>query len=105
MLHGISGEIDRANVVAVDKGDALKGAIELLEKLARPGGLCHAVGHSAILGLCARAGDGGLSLGGLGDEVGAQEHGVTESGPARVGTVSPVSVGVGHELRHQGGSE
>jgi hypothetical protein len=71
MLHEIGGEVDRADVVAVDECGALKGAVELLEKLAQPGGLCHAVGHSAVLGPCARAGDNGLPLGGPGDEVGA----------------------------------
>jgi hypothetical protein len=44
-----------------------------MEKLAQPGGLCHVVGHSMVLGLCDGAGDNGLPLGGLGDEVGAQE--------------------------------
>jgi hypothetical protein len=80
MLHGIGGEVDRVDVVVVDEGDALKGAVELLEKLAQPGGLFHAVGHSVVLGLCAGAGDDGLPLGSPGDEVGAQEHGVTGSG-------------------------
>jgi hypothetical protein len=59
MLHGIGGEIDRIDIVAVDEGDALKGAVELLEQLEQPGGLCHAVGHIAVLGLCAGAGDDG----------------------------------------------
>jgi hypothetical protein len=45
MLHEISGEVDRADVVIVDEGDTLKGAMELLEKLAQLGGLCHAVGQ------------------------------------------------------------
>jgi hypothetical protein len=31
MLHGIGGEIDRIDIVALDEGDALKGAVELLE--------------------------------------------------------------------------
>jgi nucleoside-triphosphatase THEP1 len=30
MLHGIGGEIHRADVVAVDEGGALEGAVELL---------------------------------------------------------------------------
>jgi hypothetical protein len=105
MLHEIGGEVDRADVVAVDEGGALQRAVELLEELAQPGGLCHAVGLHAILGLCAGAGDDRLSLGGLGDEVGAQEHGVTESGPTRVGIASPVRVGVDHVLRRRGGLE
>jgi hypothetical protein len=67
--------------------------VELLEKLAQPGGLGHVVGHSAILDLSAGARDDRLALGGPGNEVGAQEHGVTGSGPAHVGTVNPVSVG------------
>jgi hypothetical protein len=56
---------------------ALEEVVELLEKLAEPGGLDHAVGHSAVLGLSARAGDDRQSLCGPGDEVGAQEHGIT----------------------------
>jgi hypothetical protein len=79
--------------------------VELVEKLEQPGGLCQAVGHSAVLGLHAGARDDGLSLGGLGDEAGAQEHGITGSGSARVGTTSPVSAGVGHELQRREGWE
>jgi hypothetical protein len=33
MLHGIGAEVDRADVVAVDEGGALKRAVKLLEKL------------------------------------------------------------------------
>jgi hypothetical protein len=43
MLHGIGGEVDRADVVIVDKGGALKGAVEFLEKLTQPRGLYHAI--------------------------------------------------------------
>jgi hypothetical protein len=31
VLYGIGGEVDGADVVAVDKGGALKGAVELVE--------------------------------------------------------------------------
>jgi hypothetical protein len=31
MLHGIGGKVDGADVVAVDKGDALKRVVELVE--------------------------------------------------------------------------
>jgi hypothetical protein len=99
MLHGIGGEVDGADVVAVDEGGALKGAVELVEELAHPGGLCHAVGNSAVLDLYAGAGDDGLPLGGPGDEVGAQKHDIARGGPARVGAAAPVSVGVDHKLR------
>jgi hypothetical protein len=105
MLHGIDGEVDRANVVAIDEGGALEGVVELMEKLAHPGGLCCVVGHSVVLGLCAVAGDNGLPLGSPGDEVGTEEHGVTGGGPVSVRTASPVSIGVDHELRRRGGLE
>jgi hypothetical protein len=69
-----------------------------------PGGLRHAVGHNTVLGLCARAGDDRLPLGGPKDKVVAQEHGITVSGPTRVGIASPVSVGADHELQRRGWS-
>jgi hypothetical protein len=50
MLHGIGREVDRADVVAVDEGGTLEGAMELLEKLAHLGGLYHAVAHSGRRG-------------------------------------------------------
>jgi hypothetical protein len=105
MLHGIGGEVDRDDVVAVDEGGTLKETLEVLEKLAQLAGLCHAVGHSAVLSLRAGAGDDGLPLGGPGDEVGAQEHDITRSESTCVGTANPVSVGVDHELRRRGGLE
>jgi hypothetical protein len=74
--------------------------------LAHLAGLCHAIGHNAVHGLCAGARDNELPLGGPGDEVGAQEHGIAGSGPSRVGTAGPVNVSVvDHELRRQGWSE
>jgi hypothetical protein len=78
MLHEIGGEVDRVDVVAVDEVCALEGVVELMEKLAQSGGLCHAIGHIAVLDLYAGAGGNGLPLGGLADEVAAQEHGITK---------------------------
>jgi hypothetical protein len=83
----------RSFILLVDPGDI------------RPPHLFHAVGHNAVLGLCGGVGDDRLLLGGLRDEVGVQEHDVTGSGTARVGTTNPVKVGVNHELRRRGGSE
>jgi hypothetical protein len=45
--------------------------VELVEELSQLRGLCHAVGHSTVLGLSTRARDDRLPLGGPGDEVGA----------------------------------
>jgi hypothetical protein len=64
LLHGIGGEVDHTDVVALDKGGTLKEAVELLEELAQPGGLYHVVGHNAVLGLRAGAEDDGPPLGG-----------------------------------------
>jgi hypothetical protein len=46
-----------------------------------------------------------VPLGGPRDEVGAQEHGIPRGGPARVGAVSPVNVGVDHKIRRRGWSK
>jgi hypothetical protein len=105
MLHGVGGEVDRTDVVAIDESGALEGTVELVEELAQLGGLCHTVGHDTVLGLSAGARDDGLPFGGPGDEVGTQEHDVTGGGPARVGTANPVSVSVDHELRRRGWAE
>jgi hypothetical protein len=102
MLHGIGGEVDGVDVVAVDEGGALKGAVELVEELAHPRGLRYVVCHNAVLDLYAGAGDDGLPLGDLGDEVGTQKHGIARSGPTRVGAAGLVSVGVDHELQCRG---
>jgi hypothetical protein len=71
MLHGIGGEVDRIDIVAVDEGGTLEGAMELLEKPTEPGGIGHDVGHSAALNLSAEARDNGLSHDDPGDEVGS----------------------------------
>jgi hypothetical protein len=88
MLHRIGGEVDRADIVAVDEGGALEGTVKLLKKLPQPGGLCYVVGHSAVLGLDAGAEDDRLPLSGPGDEVGAQKHSITGSRLACVGTTN-----------------
>jgi hypothetical protein len=105
MLHGIGGEVDGVDVVAVDEGGALTGVVELVEELAHPRGLCYVVGLSAVLDLYAGAGNDGLPLGSLGDEVGAQKHDIVRSGPTRVGAAGLVSIGVDHELQCRGWSE
>jgi hypothetical protein len=102
MLHGIGGEVDCADVVAVDKGGTLEEAVELVEELAQPGGINHSVGHGVVLDLCAGTGDDGLSICGPGDEVSAQEHGITGCGPTCVGTTNLVSIGVDDELGYRG---
>jgi nucleoside-triphosphatase THEP1 len=62
MLHKIGGHVDHADVITVDEGGALEGAVELLKKLMEPGSLGHIVGHRAVLGLSAGVGDDWLPL-------------------------------------------
>jgi hypothetical protein len=50
--------------------------MELLEELLEPTSFGHVVGHGVILNLDARAGDDVLALGGLRDEVVAEEHNI-----------------------------
>jgi hypothetical protein len=71
VLHRFGGEVDSDDVIVVDNGGALKGAVELVEYLAHPGGLGHVVGHSTVLDLYTGVGDDRLSFGGPGDEVDA----------------------------------
>jgi hypothetical protein len=49
--------------------------------------------------------DDGLPLGGPGDEVGAQEHGIAGGGPTRVGAADPISVRVDHKFQRRGWAE
>jgi hypothetical protein len=45
-----------------------------MEQLMQPSGLSHAIGNGMMLGLSAGAGDDGLPLGQLGNQVVPQEH-------------------------------
>jgi len=51
MLNGVGGEVDGADVVAVDEGGRGQRVMQLLEKLPQPGGFSHAVSNSAVFGL------------------------------------------------------
>ena len=51
MMHRISGEVDRRDVVAVDHRGTVNRARELLKQLAKPRTLGDGVGHRAILSL------------------------------------------------------
>jgi hypothetical protein len=92
MLNGVRGEVYGADVVAVDKGASRRRGLELVEQLSQPSGLSHAIGNSTILGLNAGAGDDGLPLGRLGNQVVPQEHHIAGRRAASVWTTGPVSV-------------
>jgi hypothetical protein len=74
MLNGVGGEVHGADIVTVDKCALRWRGLELVEQLTQPSGPSHAVGNDTILGLSAGAGDDGLPLGRLGNQVVPQEH-------------------------------
>jgi hypothetical protein len=71
VLHRVGGEVDGADVVAVDQHAPGEGTMELGEELAEPRSLCHAFGHGTVLRLGARAGDDRLALRRLGHQIAA----------------------------------
>jgi hypothetical protein len=101
MLNGIGGEIHGADVVVVYDSASRRWTLELMEQLAQPGGLSHAVGDSdgAVLGFRAGPRDDRLSLGRPGHQVVPEEHRVAGRRVTSVWTSNPVSVGVDDEVR------
>jgi hypothetical protein len=71
VLHWVGGEVDRADVVAVDQRAPGQGAVKLGEELPEPGSLRHAVGHITVLRLGTRARDDRLALRRPGHQVAA----------------------------------
>jgi hypothetical protein len=87
MLHGIGGDVDHANIIAVDEARALEGTVELFKKLVEPKGLDHVVGHSVVLDLSAREGDNLLESSevGLPWDVHVKAHLLNSIGDIRLG--------------------
>jgi hypothetical protein len=77
MLNRVGGEVHGADVVAVDKRALGERAAKLSQELSEPGRLSHAVSNSPVLRLSTRARDHRLSLGRPGDQVAAEEDGIT----------------------------
>ena len=63
MLDGVGGEVDGADVVAVDKGGGLHGLVEFLKELLQPGDFSNPIRNCPILGLGTGPRDSGLALG------------------------------------------
>ena len=62
MVYRVGGEVDRVDVIAVDKSGLVNITKQLLEQLAYPRAFGHGISHGAILCLGVRAGDRGLPL-------------------------------------------
>jgi hypothetical protein len=104
MLNGVGGEVDSADVVAVDESALRQRSMELLEELPEPTSFSYAVGHGAILSLDARARDDVLALGGSGDEIVAEKHSVARGGPTCIRATRPVRIRVDRQLGGGGGA-
>jgi hypothetical protein len=63
MLNRVGGEVDGADVVAVDEGGGLQVVVKLLKKLLQPHDFGDSVGDGAVFGLGAGPRDRGLPLG------------------------------------------
>jgi hypothetical protein len=98
MLNQVGGEVHGADVVAVDKGALGERAVKLGQELSKSGHLHHAVSSSPVLRLSTRAGDNRLSLGRPGDQVAAEEDGITCGRAARVRAPHLVSVSIDNQL-------
>jgi hypothetical protein len=64
MLNGVGGEVNGADVVAVDDSALRQRSMKLLEELPEPTSFSYAIDHGAVLSLGARARDDVLTLGG-----------------------------------------
>jgi len=98
MLYRVGGEVDGADIVAVDEVGGVERVMQFLEKLPQPGGLSDAVGDSPVFSFSARARDSGLSLGGPGDKAATEEYSVTRGGAVSVRAACPISISVDNQL-------
>jgi hypothetical protein len=98
MLYRVGGEVDGADIVAVDEAGFVKRVMEFLEKLPQPRSLSDAVSDSPVLGLSARARNSGLPLRGPGDKAATEEYGITGGGAASVRASGPISISVDDKL-------
>jgi hypothetical protein len=104
MLNGVGGEVDGADVIAVDDSALRQRSMELMEELPEPTSFSYAVGHGAILSLGARAGDDVLALGVSGDEIVAEKHSVARGGPTCIWATRLVRIRVDRQLGGGGGA-
>jgi hypothetical protein len=102
VLNRIGGEVDGANVTAVDEIALRQRSMELLEEEPEPTSFSHAVGHDAILSLGAQEGDDILTLRGPGDEVVTEEHNIVLGGSMCIWATCPVLIHVDHQLKGGG---
>ena len=79
MLNRVGREVNYTNIVAINQSRLRKWAVELLEKLSKPGGLSNSISDSPILSLYTGVRDDRLAFGQPGDQVVAQENNIARS--------------------------
>jgi hypothetical protein len=99
MLNGVGGEVNDADVVAIEKSEARWWSLELMQELVQPGGLSHTIGDGMVLGFGAGAGDDSLPLSRPGDQVVPEEHDIARCGAMSVRVASPAGVDVDDQVR------
>jgi hypothetical protein len=73
MLNGVGGEVDGADVVAVDQRAQRQQILELMEQLSQPSGFSHTIGDGTVLDLRAGTGDDSLPFGRPGHQIGPRK--------------------------------
>jgi hypothetical protein len=68
MLKWIRGHVDGGHIVTIYKCGGAKWSMKFLKKLTKPTTLNNSMGNFTVLGLCTRAGDSSLVLGGSRDK-------------------------------------
>jgi hypothetical protein len=76
VLNEIGGEVDDADIVAVDESGLRQWSVELLKWMPEPACFATCIGHDPILSLSAQVGNNVMILRRSGDEVVAEEHSV-----------------------------
>ena len=94
MMNRIGRHINGTDVITIDDSRRSNRDVKFLKKLAQLATLGDSMGDGAILSLRAGAGNYSLAFGRPGDKVVTEVDAVAEGGVSRVGTTSPVGVGV-----------
>jgi len=102
MLNRVGGEVNGADIIAVDHCNTTEWAVKLYQKLAQPAGFGDSIRDCLILRLCTGPRHCRLTLGRPGDEIVPEKHRITRGGFACVRTARPICIGVDSEISWRG---
>ena len=98
MMNGVGGEVDSRDVVAEDNCGLVNRTGKLREELTKPSALGNGIGHSTILSLSTRPGDGGLALGRPGDQRRAKVDTISRGGAPSIRAPCPICIRISHNV-------